>query len=362
MSSQLKQAEIRSNFWRKRRDPKHRSRWTLVIVSIVAVCSLVAGCGINFGTTADGKKQYRWKMTVTSGPTSTWFTAAEKLAEDLKTETNGRITLKVFASERLSAGEPMAGVEQLMDGTKDLSFNSPIIYAGINPKYGAVAAPFRFSSMDEGHAAMEGAGGEAYRKLLEEDGVHVLGYGESGMRQLTNSKRPIHSPEDMRGLKFRIPGFGLYTDFYRAVGANPTTMAFSEVFTSLQQGAIDGQENPIDIIYSADLKAVQPYLSIWNYSYDPLILGINKELFDSLSAEDQELVSRLGQEAAQFQMDENRKREESELVELKDSGMEVNTLTPEEIDAFKEPLTELYSKYRSVWGSELSNEFIPEGY
>lgn len=322
---------------------------------------LLTGCGTNFGTTEDGKQRYRWKMTVTTGSTSTWFTAAEKFAQDLEAATDGRITLKVFASERLSGGEATAGVEQLMDGAKDFSYNSPIIYAGVDPRFGAVTAPFRFDTVEEGQEALAGEGGDVYRKYLGERGVELLGFGESGMRQLTNSRQPIRTPEDLQGLKFRIPGFGLYTDFYRSLGANPTTMPFGEVFTALQQGAIDGQENPVDVIYSANLQEVQPYLTLWNYSYDPLILGMNKDLFESLSPEDQQLVTRLAGDANEFQIQSNRDREAELIDELKASGMQVNELSDDEKEAFRQSLGPLFDRYREIWGPELSSVFIPEG-
>ncbi|RBP65060.1 tripartite ATP-independent transporter DctP family solute receptor [Brevibacterium sanguinis] len=322
---------------------------------------LLTGCGTNFGTTEDGQKRYRWKMTVTTGSTSTWYLAATKFAEDLEKETDGRITLKVFGSERLSAGEATAGVEQLMDGAKDFSYNSPIIYAGVDPRFGAVTAPFRFDTVEDGQAALAGPGGDVYRKYLAERGVELLGFGESGMRQLTNTRRPIETPEDLAGLKFRIPGFGLYTDFYRSLGANPTTMPFGEVFSALQQGAIDGQENPIDVIHSANLQEVQPYLTLWNYSYDPLILGMNKDLFESLSDSDKELVARLAADANEFQISQNREREEKLLAELKDKGMEVNELTDEQKEAFRTSLAPRFEEYRTIWGPEMAQVFIPEG-
>lgn len=323
--------------------------------------ALLAGCGTEFGTTADGKQQYRWKMTVTTGSTSTWYSAAEMLAQTLDEETDGRITLQVFANERLSAGEPTAGVEQLMDGAKAFSYNSPIIYAGVDARFGAVTAPFLYDSLEEGEEALEGEGGEVYRELLAEHGVELLGWGESGMRQLTNNRAPVTSPEDMSGMKLRIPGFGLYTDFYRDLGANPTTMPFSEVYTSLQQGAIDGQENPVDVIYSSALNEVQPYMTLWNYSYDPLVLGINKDLYGSLSKEDQQLVTDAAAAANAFQIEENRAVEEQQLSELEDAGMEITELDDAEKEAFKGELTGLYEQYRSIWGPEMSEHFIPEG-
>ena len=344
---------------RKTGKAKVRSLIAAALVLIMTV--FLASCGTNFGTTPDGKQRYRWKFTITSGANSTWYEGAQLFGEELSKQSGGRITLQIFTGERLSAGEPIAGVEQLMDGAKDFSYNSPIIYAGINPKFGAVAMPFRFTSVEEGYESLQGNGGEVYRELLADNGVELLGFGESGMRQVTNSKRPIKSPADMRGLKLRIPGFGLYTDFYRTVGANPTTMPFSEVFTAVQQGAIDGQENPVDVIYSADLQTVQPYMSIWNYSYDPLILGMNKDLFDSLSDEDKEIVRNAAHAANEFQVSENRKQESIKFKEMEDAGIQAYTMTDEEVAEFRASLAPLYEKYRGVYGEELSDEFIPGG-
>lgn len=138
-------------------------------------------------------------------------------------------------------------------------------------------------------------------------------------------------------------------------------MPFGEVFTALQQGAIDGQENPIDVIYSSNLQEVQPYLTLWNYSYDPLVLGVNEDLFDSLDAEDQELVSRLADDANEFQIKKNRDGEEKLIKELKDGGMEVNELTEAEKDEFRTTLEPLYAEYRKIWGQDMSEAFIPEG-
>ncbi|WP_349829135.1 DctP family TRAP transporter solute-binding subunit [Brevibacterium litoralis] len=339
---------------------RRRLRSGLATLACLLTLCLLAACGTNFGTTEDGKQRYRWKMTITVGATSTWYMAAERLAENLAEETDGRIVLDVYTNERLSAGNATAGVEQLMDGAKDLSFNSPIIYAGVDPRFGAVTAPFAFDTPAEGSAALEGTGGDLYADLLDEYGVHLLAFGESGMRQLTNSHRPVRSPEDLAGMKFRIPGFGLYTDFYRGLGADPVGMPFSEVFTGLQQGAIDGQENPVDIIWSSSLQEVQPYLTLWNYSYDPLILGMNDELWDSLSTEDQEIVSRLAAEASAWQIETNRANEQQYLEELEEAGMEINTLTPEETASFQHSLTGLYDHYRRIWGPDLSAHFIPE--
>src|SRR5699024_9540120 len=121
----------------------------------------------------------------------------------------------------------------------------------------------------------------------------------------------------------------------------------------------DGQENPIDVIHSSKLDEVQEFITLWNYSYDPLVLGMNKKLFDSLSDEDQELFERLGAEAAAFQVEIAREREEEQIAELEDRGMKFYTPTDEEIEDFRETVEPVYEKYESIWGADLLEAFTP---
>lgn len=318
---------------------------------------VLSACGGGDDASADGET-YQWDFTVTTGNTSTWFEGAELFADQVEEESDGRITVNIFTNEQLSGGDPAAGVEQLMNGEKHLSFNSTIIYAGIDPKFGAVSAPFLYDNLEQARGVLEDTGIEAYTELSAGHGVHVLGMGESGFRQVTNSVRPINTPEDMAAIKIRIPGIGLFTDIYQTLGANPTTMNFAEVFTSLQQGTIEGQENPIDIIYSSGLDEVQDHLSIWNYSYDPLILGINKELYDSLSDEDKQIVDDAATAAVDLQISNNREKEAEQLEELKET-MEVIELSPEDTQAFRDAVTPLYDEYTDVWGEDMVNALQP---
>lgn len=322
----------------------------------------LAGCGSGGG---DGAAQtgegdtYAWDFTITTGNTSTWHEGAQLFADTVEEESDGRITVSIFTNEQLSGGDSAAGVEQLMNGEKELSYNSTIIYAGIDPQYGAVNAPFLYTDAEQATATLEASGLEAYRELAAGDGVQVLGFGESGFRQLTNSVRPIRTPEDLANIKMRIPGIGLFTDIYQELGANPTTMNFSEVFTALQQGTIEGQENPIDIIYSSGLEEVQDHLTMWNYVYDPLILGMNKDLYDSLSEEDRTIVDDAAAAANELQISSNREKEAGQLEELR-SSMEVVELTPEETDAFREAMAPVYDDYQDVWGADLIEALAPE--
>lgn len=332
----------------------------LLLAMLLIVSAILAACGGSSSGGADDKeKSYKLKMSVTVSDSSTWYEAAKKLADDMDKETDGRIKIEVFTNEQLSGGDSGKAVEGLAKGSIDLTFNSTIIYSILDQRFGVASAPFLLKDHSEVDKVFNGEGGEKLKELLAEKGVQALGYGENGFRQITNSKREIKLPEDLKGLKIRIPGITMYTDLYRSLGTDPATMTFSEVFTALQQGTIDGQENPIDVIASSKLEEVQDYLTLWNYSYDPLVLGMNKKLYDSLSDADRELFDRLGKEAAAYQVKIAREKEASQIEDLKAKGMNVYTPTDAELEAFKKAVQPIYDKYTDIWGEDLLKAFTP---
>ncbi|MGO4888332.1 DctP family TRAP transporter solute-binding subunit [Anaerobacillus sp. MEB173] len=310
------------------------------------------------GASADGPTDtYKLSMSVTTGEASTWYLGGVKFAEELAARTDGRFEIDVVADEQLSGGNQQTGIEMLLRGNTDLSYHSTIIYSIIDERFGVVSAPFLFNDVSEAQAALAGAGGEGINEILREIGVEPLGYGENGFRQLTNGVRPVESVEDIKDLKVRIPGISMYIDLFREMGADPTTMAFSEVFTALQQGTIDGQENPVDVIHSSRLNEVQDYITMWNYSYDPLVLGMNKVLFESLHPEDQEAVREAAAIANEYQISLTRDREAELIEDLKSQGMEFSYLTDEQLAGFRESVEPVYEKYESIWGAELLEAF-----
>ena len=145
---------------------------------------------------------------------------------------------------------------------------------------------------------------------------------KTAFRQLTTNKKEVVTPDDMKGQKIRIPSMKMYIDLYKALGADPTVMNFAEVFTSLQQGTIDGQENPVPVIYTSKLAEVQKYMTIWNYSYDPIVLGVNKKMFDALDKETQNILRQTAKEACEYQVKLNREEEAKQLAEMKSEGHE----------------------------------------
>ena len=304
----------------------------------------------NGGAGGGGGENYSWDMTITIGNTSTWWAGAEKFGELLAEKSGDRIKLNLFANEQLSSGDPAAGIEMLQNNQKAFSYNSTIIYGGLNEKFGTINAPFLYADIAEVDANLESAA-EAYMALAESMNVKMLGFGESGFRQVTNNIRPIRTPEDLRGIKLRVPGITMFQDIFAELGANPTTMNFSEVFTALQQGTIDGQENPVEVTASSGLQEVQKYQTNWNYVYDPLILGMAGDLWASLSEEDQAIVQEAADEANDFQRNHTREvaaEREAEMAEV----MEIIDLTADELQAFRDAMVPIYDKYIPIWGED----------
>jgi tripartite ATP-independent transporter DctP family solute receptor len=338
---------------------------SLVIVMALVLSIGLTGCaakeeapaGETPATTEAPKEKISLKMSVTTADTSSWTQGAKKFAELVAEKSDGNIEVKVFPNEQLSGGSQSKGIEMLMSGAIDFSFHSNIIYSIMDEKFGVISLPWLIPDTDTADTLLSGTGGEAINELLLEKNVVGLGFGENGFRQLTNSKKAIETPEDLAGLKIRIPGIKMYISLYKALGTDPISMNFSEVFTALQQGTIDGQENPTDVISSSKINEVQKYMTVWNYSYDAIILGMNKDKFESLDADSQAIIKEAAAEACEYQRTLNRELTSTQTQAFIDGGMEVNVLTPEQMEAFKVKAQSVYTEYEPIMGADLIDAF-----
>ncbi len=334
---------------------------TIVPIAVAFLLGVSACSGTaQADTQAGDDATYQLDMSVTTSETSTWFKGAEKFAEIVAEESDGRITISVFANDSLSAGDAVAGIEQVMNGDKALSYNSAIQLSGIDDRFSAIAAPFTFSNYDEVDSVIESPEAqEAYAGLTEEHGVKMLGFGENGMRQISNNTHEIDGPEDLKGLKIRVAGSKLFMDMYQTLGADPLVMSFSELFTSLQTGTVDGQENAVDLFYANGLVEVQDYLTIMNYVYDPLLLMMNQEMFDGMSDADQQIMLDAAAEANAYQIAMIRELEQEQLTDIKEQ-MQVKELSAAEIAEFREALQPVYEEWIPTWTPELYEVIQPK--
>ncbi len=326
-------------------------RFIALGLSAVMALSLTACGGGNTnnggnGGTEDGVKAQTWKFGSSAGDTSTWVEAGKYFGQLMSDSTDGAITVDCYGGDQLFGGSQTDGIQGVIDGTTDVDMHSNLIYAAFDDRFAVVSLPFLFSSTDDADAVLDGEGGAALSEILEGMGLHVMGIAENGFRHVTNNKREVKTPADMQGLKIRVAGSSVLMDAYGAWGADYTTANWSEVYTGLQTGTYDGQENPVPTMDSSQIQEVQKYVTYWTGSYDCLFFTMNKKLYDSLDADLQKIVDENGQKAAEYQREINRAADEETLARWQsDNGVTVTYLTDEEAAAFKELSDPVYTKY-----------------
>ena len=261
-------------------------RWLAAGFALIALFG-IASCG---GGGGGGRTL---KLSLILGDNSDWYRGAAKFAELVRERSGGEWEVQLYPHAQLAGQDQRTELEMLQSGVIDLSMESSILLSVIEPRMSVLSLPWLFDGYAKADSVLDGPLGEELLADLPPKGIVGLAYGVNGFRQLTNSRNPVLRPDDMRGMKIRVPGIRLYIDIFRLLGADPSSMNFGELFTALTQGAMDGQENPLSVIVSSRLEEVQKYLTVWNYSYDPVILCINRRLWDTLDADAQRTFHRL---------------------------------------------------------------------
>lgn len=294
------------------------------------------------------------RVSFIASDTSTWAQATEAFAEAVADGSDGRIEVEGFAGGQLANANQQAELEAVQQGTIDALWVSPIILAlFMDQRFDIYSLPFLFANHEEANEVVDGPVGEMTEGWLREGGLEPLGWGVNGFRQITNNDRPITEPSDVEGLRLRVAGTDMYLQTFDLLGADALTMSFGEVFTSLQQGVLDGQENPLSIIYSSSLQEVQDHVSIWNYSFDPLVLAMNDQIFDDFCEQDQELLRTAATDAGQMQRELSIQEDIDLPQQLEEEGMTVTPYEDVDIEAFQDLIVEpIYSEWESVIGEE----------
>lgn len=320
------------------------------------MCFAITGCG---GDGEEAKEDtVTLKLSTAFGENSTAQECAKKFAELLKTATDGRYEVQIYSSDQLASGNQITGIEMVQTGATDLDLRGFCIFSTIDERCTVVNMPFIMPTYDDVDSIFfNGEGSKALDKIVEENGLVSLGWGESGYRQITNNTREITKPEDMKNIKFRIPSMPMFFDLYNVLGTNTTTISMGEVYTSLQQGVIDGQENAVDTARSYNLQDVQNYMTCWNGVYDPILFSASPKLWNSLSDADKELFSKCAKEALEYQIKLNRDETEQIWSEFEEAGCHVTHLNDDQIAAFKDATASVYDTWYDKIGADLLKAF-----
>ena len=242
-------------------------------------------------------------------------------AEEIKAKTNGRVVVRLHPGGALGGDREV--LEGLQLGTVDLAVPSTSVIANFVPEVQIFDIPFLFRDFDHAQAVLDGATGQELLGKFRGKGLQGLAFGGIGFRQLTNSKRPVNGPDDVKGLKFRTQENQIHLMVWRALGALPTPMALPEVFTALQQGVVDGQENPIGAILNNRFGQVQKYLTITNHAFTPVAMVMSPKAYDALSEEDRKLFVDAARRAMVTCKEEVAKVEKTGVDTLRQQGLQV---------------------------------------
>ena len=278
-----------------------------------------------------------WNFDCSTGDTSTWAQAGYYFNALMQESTGGKVKVAVYAGEQLTNGDQVAGIQALMDGnTLQVSLHSNLIYANFDPRFNVVSLPYIFENYDDVDKVMAGEGGDNLKSVLSEYGLKCEGIAENGFRQITNSKKPVTNVSDLSDIKMRICSNDLCAEVYKEWGCDASVMNWAETYTALQQGTVDGEENPETAIASASVQDVQDYISLWNAYYDCLFFCINQGAYDKFTDEQKAVIDANAAKAVEYQKTINRENVESLVSEWKESGaMEVTTLDAIDSDSFK---------------------------
>ena len=277
--------------------------------------------------------------------------AAKAFEESLTAALGDQFTFRHFPSSGLGGEREV--VEGIQLGTVQMTIVSTGTLSNFVPESGVFDIPFLFDSLDHARKVLDGEIGQEMLAQFDDAGMHALAWGEQGFRHITNNRGPIATPADTEGLKIRTMENPVHITAFEALGAAPTPMAWPEVIGALQQGAIDGQENPLSVIVSAKLSEVQKYLTLDGHVYSPAVILISPQLWGSLDDEQKAAFETAAGDSVTAMRAYVDEVETSGVATLKEQGMEVNELTVEQKAAFRDALAEPYKQYEEQFGKEL---------
>ena len=277
---------------------------------------------------------------------------ATKFAEIVAAKSGGKIKVNIFPGGTL--GGDQQTVSALQGGTVEMTLLNSGILASQVKDFEVFDFPFMFANAKEADTVVDGPFGQKMHAKLADKGIVGLAYWELGFRNLTNGRKAINAVDDIAGLKLRVIPNAINVDWVKALGANPTPMAFPEVYAGLESKAIDGQENPLSVILANKFFEVQKHLALTNHQYNPQSLIFSKKVWDSLSADEKKIVGDAAVEAGRFQRQTNRDAAASQLDQLKKAGMQVTELSAAEQAKLRAKLAPVIEKHGAAISATLA--------
>ncbi len=280
--------------------------------------------------------------------------AAKRFSELVKTRTGGRINVNTYGSGKLGTDAQMQSA--LQGGVQELMVGPTSGLVGVVKEYALLDLPFLVSSFKEADSLLDGPVGQSLFQKLEAHGLVGLAYWENGFRHLTNSRRPVNRLEDIAGLKIRVIPNPVYIETFKALGANPLPLPYTELYGALETKSVDAQENGLGLIESGKFYEVQKYLTLSAHSYTPYIVLASKKWFDKLPEADRELVRKAAVDAGTYQRQINREETRKLVDQMKKHGLQVVDLPAAEANRMREKVKPVHEKFTEQIGAALMKQ------
>lgn len=277
--------------------------------------------------------------------------AVKVFAEQVEKASGGKMKIRAIGAAALGSDVQMQ--QALVGGAQEMMVGSTATLVGISKEMALWDTPFLVSNVKEADALLDGPIGQKVMDKLQDKGLVGLSYWENGFRNLTNSKRPVSKLEDLGGVKLRVMQNNVYLDSFKLLGANAIPLPFSELFTALETGTVDGQENPFNTILSSKFYEVQKYLSITNHVYSPWIVLVSKKWWDGLNKAEQKVLLDAARASRDFERKDTRDEAAKALADLKAKGMQINELPAAEVGRMRDKLTHVNAAIATNIGMDL---------
>lgn len=302
--------------------------FALVLALCVCFCAVATAQTLQLGTTVNEQDSFQ--------------VAVEKFAELVAERTNGEYTIEIYPNSQL--GDEAEMLDSMSTNMLDMGIITSGPFVNFAPMMGVLDMPFLFANSEEAYEILDGEIGKELLDTLEAAGLKGLAYAERGFRNVTNSVRPVNNAEDLKGLKLRVMENEVYTKTFSALGVNAVPMAWQDTLTAMQQGTVEGEENPIGVIHSYTLWDYnQKYVTLDRHSYSSAIITMSLDLFNSLDEATQQIFVDAAQEAAEYERAWSAEQEAGQLADIKAHGVEV--VENPDVDSFRAAVQSVYDAY-----------------
>jgi tripartite ATP-independent transporter DctP family solute receptor len=312
-----------------------------IALALIVVMVLGTACGQTVDNPPTSAEPTVIKLGMTINEQDSFFVCATKFSELVEERTNGAYDIQLFPNSSL--GDERTMLESMQMGTLDSGIITSGPFVNFVPEFGVLDLPFLFPDNASAYKVLDGEIGKEILSKLEDHDLKGLAYAERGFRNLTNSVRPVRTAEDIKDLKIRVMENEVYLSAFKAMDVNAVPMAWTEALTALQQGTIQGQENPVNVIHAYKMWDSQKHVTMTRHAYAAAVITFSEEKFNSLPADVQEIFVQAAQEAAEYERAWVAENEEAQIADLKANGMEL--IEEPDLESFRQAVQAVYEQY-----------------